>query len=202
MGRPKAYDEGLRVRLVEAAARLLTDEGPSAVTTRRVAAAVGTSTTAIYSLIGSKEELVRAMHREGFQRLADHLATVDVTDDPLGDLGRLGLAYHAMAVESPHLYAVMFGGVLGDFVPDDADRALARGTLDVLVDAVRRAVDAGELDGDPTDLALEAWSLNHGITSLGLTGMLGSPDHVRRRLVAAGVALRAGHRPVPARPRA
>lgn len=202
VGRPKAYDEGLRVRLVEAAARLLADEGPGAVTTRRVAAAVGTSTTAIYSLIGSKEELVRAMHREGFQRLADHLATVDVTDDPLEDLARLGSAYHAMAVESPHLYAVMFGGVLGDFVPDDADLALARGTLDVLVDAVRRAVDAGELDGDPTDLALELWSMNHGITSLGLTGMLGSPDHVRRRLVAAGIALRAGHRPVAVRPRA
>ena len=202
MGRPKAYDDTLRVRLVEAAARLLTDEGPSAVTTRRVAAAVGTSTTAIYSLIGSKEELVRAMHREGFQRLADHLATVDVTDDPLEDLGRLGQAYHAMAVESPHLYAVMFGGVLGDFVPDDADLALARGTLDVLVDAVRRAVDAGELDGDPTDLALELWSMNHGITSLGLTGMLGAPDHVRRRLAAAGMALRAGHRPVRASPRA
>jgi len=195
VGRPKAYDDALRIRLVEAAAQLLADEGVGAVTTRRVAAAVGTSTTAIYSLIGSKDELVREMHREGFQRLADHLAKVELTDDPLADLSELGAAYHAMAVESPHLYNVMFGVSWPSFEPDAADRRLARGTLQVLVDAVARAVDAGLLEGDPTDLALELWSYNHGLTSLGLTGMLGPPAAVRRRLASGARALRAGHAP-------
>ena len=51
MPRPREYDDQLRLRLIEEAARLLADEGPAAVTTRRVATAVGTSTTAIYSLI-------------------------------------------------------------------------------------------------------------------------------------------------------
>ena len=175
MGRPKAYDDGLRIALVEAAAQLLADEGIGAVTTRRVAAAVGTSTTAIYSLIGSKDELFREMLREGFRRLADHLASVAPTDDPLVDLGALGAEYHAMAVESPHLYNVMFAMSWSSFEPDAADRKLAAGTLQVLVDAVARAVDAGLLDGDPNDLALELWSFNHGVTSLGLTGMLGPP---------------------------
>lgn len=201
VGRPKAYDDGLRVRLVEAAARLLADEGAGAVTTRRVAAEVGTSTTAIYSLIGSKQELFRAMHREGFHRLARHLAEVAPRADPIDHIAALGLAYHAMAVESPHLYHVMFETSWSEFEPDAADRALARGTLDVLVDAVRRAVEAGELHGDPNDLAIELWSLNHGITSLGLTGMLGSPAEVRRRLASAGRALRAGHAPERSQPR-
>jgi len=202
VGRPKAYDDGLRVRLVEAAARLLADEGAGAVTTRRVASEVGTSTTAIYSLIGSKQELFRAMHREGFDRLAHHLAEVAPDADPIDHIAALGLAYHAMAVESPHLYHVMFDTSWSQLEPDAADRALARGTLDVLVDAVRRAVEAGELVGDPNDLALELWSLNHGITSLGLSGMLGPPAEVRRRLASAGRALRAGHASERSRPRA
>src|SRR4051794_28582838 len=108
MPRPREYDDELRVRLLEAAARLLHEEGPHAITTRRVAAAVGTSTTAIYSLIGPKDELIRAMHHEGFSRLAAHLARVPRTDDARGDLQRLGQAYQDMAVESPHLYNVMF----------------------------------------------------------------------------------------------
>ena len=60
MARPREYDDDLRVQLIETAARLLADEGPHAVTTRRVATEVGTSTTAIYSLLGSKAELFRA----------------------------------------------------------------------------------------------------------------------------------------------
>ena len=166
MGRPKAYDDALRIRLVEAAAQLLADEGVGAVTTRRVAAAVGTSTTAIYSLIGSKDELLREMHREGFQRLADHLAKVDRTDDPLADLSELGAAIPRHGGREPPPLQRHVRGVVAELRTRRRRSPARGGTLQVLVDAVARAVDAGLLEGDPTDLALELWSYNHGLTSL------------------------------------
>src|SRR5581483_373386 len=49
MGRPKEHGEETRERLLEAAARILTEEGAQAVTIRRVADEVGTTTRAIYS---------------------------------------------------------------------------------------------------------------------------------------------------------
>lgn len=197
MARPREYDDDLRVRLVEAAARLLVTEGPAAMTTRRVAAEVGTSTTAIYSLIGSKDDLLLAICLEGFRRLADHLDTVTPSDDPVADLGRLALAYHDMAVESPHLYGVMFDhGHLESAT--EADLAFSLSTLQTLIDAVQRAIDEGDLAGDAQDLAMQLWGLNHGITSLAIAGMMGSPEEARSRVRAAGRALAEGLRP-PAR---
>jgi len=81
--RPREYSDDLRQQLLDTAARLLATEGPQALSTRRVAADVGTSTTAIYSLIGSKEELVRQLFLEGFRRLDEHQRAVPLTDDPL-----------------------------------------------------------------------------------------------------------------------
>jgi AcrR family transcriptional regulator len=211
--RPREYDDQLRLRLIEEAARLLADEGPAAVTTRRVATAVGTSTTAIYSLIGSKEDLIQAVRAEGFDRLAVHLATVEPTDDPIADLTRLAIAYFDMGVESPALYRVMFGqGIFGGCAPeitaeDTEDTRPGIATLITLVDAVQRAIDAGLLPGDadlpgraPFALALQLWSLGHGVTSLALTGMLGPPAGARAVLERAEAAMLSGMRVATATP--
>jgi AcrR family transcriptional regulator len=194
--RPREYDDHLRVRLVEEAARLLAEEGPGALTTRRVAAAVGTSTTAIYSLIGSKEDLIQAVCEEGFSRLAAHLATVGRTDDPLADLRRLAGAYFDMAIESPALYRIMFGQASSEITAEITAERQWPGleTLATLVDAVQRAVDAGLLRGDPFALALQTWALGHGVASLALTGMLGPAEQARTVLDGAGAALMAGMR--------
>ena len=192
MPRPREYDDQLRVRLVEEAARLLVDEGPAAMTTRKVAAAVGTSTTAIYSLIGSKEDLVQAVCDEGFARLAAHLATVELSDEPLTDVRRLAHAYFDMAIESPALYQVMFGQRGPEIAEGDGRPGVE--TLTTLVDAVRRAVDAGLLRGEPFDLAVQLWALGHGVASLALTGMLGPPEAARALMERAGLALVGGLR--------
>jgi AcrR family transcriptional regulator len=198
VARPREYDDRLRVRLVDEAARLLAEEGPAALTTRRVAAAVGTSTTAIYSLVGSKDDLVHAACLEGFARLAAHQATVEPSDDPLGDLRRLGHAYLDMALESPALYRVMFGQVASDgshAALRPGDERIGVETLQVLVDGVRRAIDAGQLTGEPFPRALQLWSLSHGVASLAITGMLGPPATAHQLLDEACAAIITGLAP-------
>ncbi len=197
MPRPREYPDDLGQRLLDAAAHLLATEGPGALSTRRVSAEVGTSTTAIYSLLGSKHELVRALYVEGFRRLGVHLAQVETTDDPLADLGALGLAYHRSATDNPEFYDVMFGSPVPEFTPSPADGAFALTTLQVLIDAVGRCVDAGVFIGDAADIARELWAVNHGVTSLGLTGMLGSAEAVENHLVRVTSATVAGYRSTP-----
>jgi AcrR family transcriptional regulator len=190
VARPREYDDQLRLRLIEEAARLLAEDGPAALTTRRVAAAVGTSTTAIYSLIGSKDDLVMAVCAEGFARLAAHLAAVEPSDDPLADLRRLAQAYFDMAIESPALYRIMFSQDSTEITPGDTRPGVE--TLTTLVDAIQRAIDAGRIRGDAFDLAVQSWALGHGVASLALTGMLGSMDRARTMLEEAGLALLTG----------
>ncbi len=194
MPRPREYDDELRTKLIEAAARLLSEEGPHAVSTRRVAAEVGTSTTAIYSLLGRKEELLRAVCLEGFRRLGEHLHAVATGDDPLERLERLRLAYFDNALENPHLYQVMFGIALVDYTPSQDDLDVAWSTFQTLQACVADCIAAGYFTGDALDIALELWAMDHGICLLAIRGMLGTMEEARRHFTRALGAAVTGYR--------
>jgi AcrR family transcriptional regulator len=180
---PRIPEPEVKQRLIEAAARLLADEGPAGLSTRKLAAEVGASTMAVYTHFGGLPELVRAVVREGFARLADHMSAVPETDDPLLDLAALGDAYRANALENPHLYAVMFGTAsLGGYRLHDDELGEGRYTFDMLVAATRRCMDAGVFrPGDPEAVAGQLWSAVHGFVMLELAGYLAAdrePDAV------------------------
>ncbi|MET0798548.1 MAG: TetR family transcriptional regulator, partial [Rhodococcus sp. (in: high G+C Gram-positive bacteria)] len=54
MARPRIHDAELRTRLLEAAAETVARHGVDSLSLRKLAAAQGTSTTAIYSLFGGR----------------------------------------------------------------------------------------------------------------------------------------------------
>lgn len=183
MSSPASTDRpDVRRRLLEEAARILGEEGPSALSVRRLAAGSGTSTMAVYTHFGAMSAVVDEVATEGFRRLIDHVDAVGVTDDPLTDLQRMAGAYRDNALENPHLYAVMFGAVsvraLGGNGPDleVCDAAFAQ-----LVAGVARAMDAGALRaGDPAAVAAQFWSALHGYVMLELAGMdqvVEDPEH-------------------------
>jgi len=169
---PRTPEPQVRQRLVEAAARLLADEGPAALSTRRLASEVGASTMAVYTHFGGLPQLVRAVVTEGFSRLAEHMAAVPHTDDPLADLAELGVAYRTNAHDNPQLYAVMFGSAsLGGYRLTKEELAGGRYTFDVLVAATQRVMDAGIWKaGDAEGVAGQLWCSLHGFVMLELAG--------------------------------
>jgi AcrR family transcriptional regulator len=185
MPRPKVHDEALRVRLLEHAVRTLSEDGPDALSLRKLAAQVGTSTTAVYSLFGGKPGLLNAVYDEAFARFGDRLAQVTPSDDPLADLAALGEAYRASALDEPHFYQVMFGPVGGVVTPSPESLERAEATFRPLLDTVRRAIEAGQLrDDDPVTIATSMWATVHGLVSLELRALLppdvGAPDRLYR----------------------
>jgi AcrR family transcriptional regulator len=169
---PRTPEPQVRQRLVEAAARLLADEGPAALSTRRLAREVGTSTMAVYTHFGGLPQLVRAVVGEGFARLGQHLEAVPRTDDPLADLASLGEAYRGNARDNPHLYAVMFGSAsLGGYRLTREELAEGRYTFDMLVAGTQRVMDAGIWKpGDAESVAGQLWASLHGFVMLELAG--------------------------------
>jgi AcrR family transcriptional regulator len=166
-------DPAVRVRLLEGAARLLAEEGPSALTLRRVAAEADTSTMAVYTHFGSMPDLAEAVVMEGFTRLAALLADVPRTDDAITDLAGLGRAYLVNARQNPHLYAVMFGTAsLGQYRPQTVDeRERGRYTFDEMVETARRAVEQGRLrPAEPLAIASQLWAAMHGYVMLDVGG--------------------------------
>jgi AcrR family transcriptional regulator len=172
----------VRRRLVEEAARILGEEGPSALSVRRLAAGAGTSTMAVYTHFGAMSAVVDEVATEGFRRLIDHVDAVGITDDPVADLLRNAAAYRENALENRHLYGVMFGAVsVGGLGGDGADAEVSSAAFRQLVDGVRRAMAAGALrDGDAGAVAAQFWSALHGYVMLELAGMdqvVEDPEH-------------------------
>ncbi|MBL7315069.1 TetR/AcrR family transcriptional regulator, partial [Escherichia coli] len=98
---------GVRDELLHAGVRLLDDHGPDALQTRKVAAAAGTSTMAVYTHFGGMRGLIAAIAEEGLRQF-DVALTVPQTADPVADLLAIGTAYRRYAIERPHMYRLMF----------------------------------------------------------------------------------------------
>jgi AcrR family transcriptional regulator len=163
--------------LIDVAAQHLAEKGPQALSARRIAAEVGTSTMAVYTHFGGMSGLVREMVREGFARLQHRLTKVSRTADPVADMALLGRAYRQNALDNPHLYAVMFGGSAPAwFQLAEEDRQHGRYTLVNVVECARRCIVAGRFVlGDAELVAHQMWTATHGLVTLELGEYLVDP---------------------------
>jgi AcrR family transcriptional regulator len=146
MGRPREHDEQTRTALRAAAERLVATGGPDALTVRAVAAEVGTTTRAIYSVFGSKDALVATLAEQAFELLRVGLDELSETDDPGHDLIEAGATmYRSFVREHPSLFRIAFQRIvpeltLGPELTEARARSWAR-----LEAKVRRLEDAGLL---------------------------------------------------------
>ena len=177
---PRTADPAVRDALVEAAARLIASHEP--LTTRRLAAEVGTSTMAVYTHFGGLDEVRRAVRIAGFERLRAHLARVERTDDPAADVAVLGWGYCVNAIRNQNLYRVMFM----EAPLDQADAAVGLDTFEQLVNGIQRCIDAGRFrPADAFELATLMWANVHGASALHLAAMLDQPSVVRTAVATA-----------------
>lgn len=171
----------LRQGMLDAATRLLTEEGPSALTVRRVADAVNCSTTLLYSLFGGKDGLANELYLEGFARLKEEFRAAsepatrrkaDKDDrDGLGPLRQHARIYHQYAKHNPSYYMVMFGDAIAGFVPPVESRKKAWESLQALIDTFDACMKSGALPpSNPTAAARLLWAAMHGAVSLELKG--------------------------------
>lgn len=171
MARPVIHTDSLRQDLLAVTADLVDRQGPARVTLRDVAAAAGTSTTAVYSLFGGKSQLLTAVVDEGFRSFGES----QVAAAPGGLLG-LGIAYRKWALGHQALYRLMFGGALASYVECSPTPEVAAGAMDPLINAVAAAQSAGGVRPAPPEaVAVAIWGQVHGLVSLELAEV-GPPD--------------------------
>ncbi|MFN2537293.1 MAG: TetR/AcrR family transcriptional regulator [Mycobacteriales bacterium] len=198
---PEPEDESdvRRRQVVEAAARVLAEDGPHGLSLRRIAADAGGSTQIVYTLFGGKPGLADALYGEGFRRLSSAMTAALDAAPPPGDPERLmalGRAYLAFAAAEPAFFAVMFSRAIAGFTPTRDTRAYGRScTFGLVVAEAQRCLDAGTLTGGSADdLARICWATGHGVASLEAAGMLHAEDRdafVERALATPLIA----HRP-------
>jgi len=213
MGRPKEHDAQTAEALLAAAERIVERDGLGALSIRAVARDAGTTTRAVYSLFGSKDDLVAALGARAFELLHAGLDGLPATDDPRADLVEAALMFRRFALEHPTLFAI---GI--QRTPTRPElwrrfRPTAERTLAVLEARVARLDDAGLLaGGDLRRAAFQFHALCEGLAAVEARGLPPGADLERlwRGAVYALVsglateptyrqARAAGRRAVPAR---
>jgi AcrR family transcriptional regulator len=172
---PRAANDAIRQALIEVGARLLAEEGPEALTTRRIASEVGVSTMAIYTHFEGRDDLRRAVRLEWFTRLSERLAEVPRTTDPVADLAAQGWAYFFSAIENEH----MFRATVRDPFDDPLVATRMAEAFQVLVDSVQRCVDEGRLSsGGAFPRALQILMMGNGVLVTSLGGFITIDDAI------------------------
>lgn len=169
----------MRDTILDAARRIVVESGVAALSMRAVARDIGYSPASLYEYFPSKSALCRALFFEGAEGLSGWIrSTMESlgTDTDAKDMARaLGLAYRAFALANRELYILVFTNPIAEFVPDTDGRRAASGGYELLVEAMRRGVESGQMRRmDPDIAALASWSLVHGFVML---EMLGYVDH-------------------------
>ena len=161
----------LRSELLRTSRQLLDESGPGALSMREVARRAGCTHQAPYHYFANREAILAALVHEGFDELADRLASAHEgleSTDLRAILTASGNAYVEFALRHPGVVRVMFRPDVCD--PERFPEVVqaggrARGELTRLVKVVLG-------DDAPLEVEVLFWSGVHGLASLLLDGPL------------------------------
>lgn len=176
VARPRIYDEELRAALVAAAAEQMARSGPSGLSLRTLAAAVDTSTNAIYTMFGGKPGLIGAVLAAADESFTRSQRLARGEGRTLADLRRLRHDYRDWALAHPTLFSAMFGDqkLLGHEVPLGRDETPE--SIQPLLDVIGSLIATGVFrEADPLIVALSTWAGTHGGVTLEMAFWPGAP---------------------------
>jgi AcrR family transcriptional regulator len=172
------HKEDLKRDILAAAKTLFTEKGFEATSIRAIAEKIEYSPATIYLYYKDKNEIVHALHSEGFKLLVSHFEVLGHITNPFERLKGMGRAYMQFAIQNPDIYQLLFimkeplqhvANCFEDW--DEGDRA-----FDILLKTVGECQQAGYFKKfDQTLLSFVIWSTMHGLCTLRTSGHM---EHV------------------------
>ena len=199
----KYHHGDVRNVLLQKAETILTDEGPTGLSLRRLARMTGVSEAAPYRHFDGKDGILAAVAISAFERFAQKLEDVAATVTRHEDrIMALGTAYVGFAIENPQHFRLIFGR---ERPPLDQYPEL-RDAADNAFDVLQRAVTSVDRKADMTlsqaatayNRALAAWSRAHGIAMLVIDGMIVPPADINLDDFVLGLLAEDLNHPEPA----
>lgn len=169
------HKEDLKKEILDAAKSLFSEKGFESTSIRAIAEKIEYSPATIYLYYKDKNEIVHALHKEGFKMLVSHFEVLNNVSHPFERLKGMGRAYIQFALQNPDIYRLLFTmeeplkHVANCFEEwDEGDRA-----FDILSKTVAECQKLGFFKGfEPIQLSFVIWSTMHGLCTLRTTGHL------------------------------
>lgn len=168
-----AEEDAMRRRLVDAALGVYRAEGLEALSFRRLADAMGLSHTLPYRYFAHKEALLVAMRVACTQQFERYVREREpLSAPPLERIRAIAAGYVEYARGSAAEYLLIFS--THQPPPDRYPELLAarRDLFDHAVEVLALCVQAGDLHGEPRQLAHEFWIALHGLMTLHVANQL------------------------------
>jgi len=179
--------EDLKALILKGAKKLFVEKGVEQTTIRSIAKAINYSVGTVYVYFKDKNEILYALHTQGFTQLGGNFVVLYNVPDPMERLKAMGKVYIQFAIENPDMYDLMFSlKAPMEFL--DAVNAEewneGKATFDVLRTTVSQCMEKGHFEGHKLEpLAFMIWSLVHGMCSLQISNRssgvnLKKPDNI------------------------
>lgn len=164
-----------RQAILDATRKLLVEKGVNGVSLRAIAREIDYSPAGLYEYFDGKDDIVRAVCKEGHNRLARAMSGVDKDQPyPIYMLG-IGMSYLEFARSNPDYYLLMFttapaGNQLEEFMEDGS-------SFPILIAAIQQGIDEAYFEIHPGGIqamAMIFWSGVHGLAMLEQTQLKGA----------------------------
>ena len=133
-------------------------------------------------MFASKQGLIDAMYREGFDRLRARMRAIPAGAPPAERLRMSALAYRENALSSPQLYQLTFGPAAPEHTPGPEATAAAEASIEPLIEIVQGCIEAGLFrPEEPRFIAQVLTAAAHGAVSLELSHYFWSRAEAEQR---------------------
>jgi AcrR family transcriptional regulator len=170
------YHHGdLKNALIEAGLEILSKEGVSGLSLRKVARKAGVSHSAPYAHFADKQALIAAISTEGYRLLYEKMQEIqkNFIDDPSRQLVEVAWAYVRFAQTDPEQFKVTFSNAVASERDYPALVEMTGKCFNQVVRIVKACQEAGILaPSAPDTMAVGIWSVVHGFASLLIEGQI------------------------------
>jgi AcrR family transcriptional regulator len=169
--RKKRHKEEVRSSILEAAWRLVVQEGWQALSIRKIAEAIEYSAPVIYDHFANKEAILLELTKQGFQKLNGELVKArDGAANPEEQIEAMAYAYWRFAFENAAYYQVMYGlGIPSCETVNQISELSSFSNL--ILQPIKEVITAGKHpEADPFLKLHTFWSMLHGLISINMMG--------------------------------
>ncbi len=162
-----------RGEIIEAAEKIFLECGYEGATIRKIADAVGVSSTALYMHFSDKSEILVEISETAFARLlAQNTEIAGLRMEPVARVRMMLDAYMTFALDHPNAYQLVFCSSRSALSPERSETLgqLGKRCFDLFRDAVSKVAAAGLLKSDDVDASAQIfWAATHGLAALLIT---------------------------------
>ncbi len=170
--KPKGEGHARRGEILQAAERIFVECGYEGATIRKIAEAVGLSSTALYMHFRDKSEILLEICETSYGQLLERHAEIMATpSEPVERVRRQLAAYIDFGLSHPNAYRLLYltrPQESGQGVEEAAQR-LGRQSYAQFLGSVREIGAAGRLKADADVAAQTLWAGAHGLIALLIT---------------------------------